>query len=265
MPFPETPRVIYRKNPLAEVICQLRFPPILRIDSELPAGFQERIRVDYPHYAESARASLRIPANAPAEVAKIIQSVAPQSVLAGHEFGAADKNWTVTLTRDFLALRTTAYKRWEEFHPRIDRLLSSLTAEYKPSFFTRIGLRYVDVIRRSVLSLTNEPWADLLNPYIAGEFASSDIVAEIETAVRETLLRFDNDGGRVMIRHGLATVEPNTEPCFLIDADFFVEAKRETTNAIEILDRFNQGAGRLFRWCIDEQLHSALEPNEIGA
>ncbi|MCH7873318.1 MAG: TIGR04255 family protein [Planctomycetes bacterium] len=257
--------MIYRKNPLAEVICQLRFPPILRIDSELPAAFQERIRADYPHYTESVRPSLKIPPNAPAEVVKLLQSVAAQGAPAGHEFGAADKNWTVTLTRDFLALRTTAYERWEAFHPRIDRLLSALTTEYKPSFFTRIGLRYVDVIRRSELGLGDTPWADLLNPYVAGELASPDIGGEIDTAVRETLLRFDDDGGRVMIKHGLATVETEKEPCFAIDADFFVEGEMETINAITILDRFNQGAGRLFRWCIDDQLHEALEPDEIGA
>ena len=68
-----------------------------------------------------------------------------------------------------------------------------------------------------------------------------------------------------MIKHGLATVETEKEPCFAIDADFFVEGEMDTINAITILDRFNQGAGRLFRWCIDDQLHEALEPDEIGA
>ena len=52
MSFPDTPRVIYNKNPLAEVICQLRFPSILLIDAGLPAGFQERIRAMYPLFAD---------------------------------------------------------------------------------------------------------------------------------------------------------------------------------------------------------------------
>jgi uncharacterized protein (TIGR04255 family) len=263
MPFPDSPRVIYRKNPLAEVICQLRFPPILRIDSELPARYQDRIRADYPRYAENARASVRIPANVPAEVVKLIQSVAPQRAPTGHEFGSADKNWTVTLTRDFLALKTSAYRRWEEFRNRIERLLSALTEEYNPTFFTRIGLRYVDVIQRSELGLAEVPWSELLNPHIAGEFASSEIANEIEYAARETQLRFDEHGGRVTIRHGIATTEPKNEHCFLIDVDLFVEAEKETSDALSILDRFNQGAGRLFRWCIHERLHSALEPEEV--
>lgn len=51
MPFPPTPRVRYELNPIQEVICQLRYPPILRIGAEAPAAFQEVIRKDYPLYS----------------------------------------------------------------------------------------------------------------------------------------------------------------------------------------------------------------------
>ena len=42
--FSNEPRCIYRKNQLAEVICQLRFPEILKISAEAPVAFQEAIR-----------------------------------------------------------------------------------------------------------------------------------------------------------------------------------------------------------------------------
>ena len=60
MPFPDSERVIYQRNPLLEVICQLRFPSILRIDSEAPAVFQERVRKEYPMYQEALRHELFI-------------------------------------------------------------------------------------------------------------------------------------------------------------------------------------------------------------
>ena len=50
MPFPESERVVFRRNTLAEVICQLRFPPILEIAAKDPAAFQEQIRAEYPLY-----------------------------------------------------------------------------------------------------------------------------------------------------------------------------------------------------------------------
>jgi hypothetical protein len=45
-PFPESERIIYAKNPLESVICQLRFPAILKISSEPPVEFQETLRKD---------------------------------------------------------------------------------------------------------------------------------------------------------------------------------------------------------------------------
>ena len=45
--FSNDERVIYAKRQLVEVICQLRFPEILKIDVSEPADFQERIRRDF--------------------------------------------------------------------------------------------------------------------------------------------------------------------------------------------------------------------------
>ena len=41
-------RCIYRNNMLGEVICQLRFPEILSIETDLPARFQDAIRSIFP-------------------------------------------------------------------------------------------------------------------------------------------------------------------------------------------------------------------------
>ena len=46
--FPSSEDVRLKNAPLAEVICQVRFPPVLRIGSEQPADFQERIRGRFP-------------------------------------------------------------------------------------------------------------------------------------------------------------------------------------------------------------------------
>ena len=48
--FSDEPRCIYRNNQIAEVICQFRFPEILKIASDPPAAFQEAIRAAYPQY-----------------------------------------------------------------------------------------------------------------------------------------------------------------------------------------------------------------------
>ena len=43
-------RYAYGKSQLIEVICQLRFPTILSIDTREPADFQETVRAAFPRY-----------------------------------------------------------------------------------------------------------------------------------------------------------------------------------------------------------------------
>lgn len=111
MLFPESPRVIYDKNPLAEVICQLRFPRILRIDADLPAAFQEQIRSAFPNFSQSPAIEL---GKLPQDLARLVGlEKALGSGQQSYQFSSADAAWKVTLTSQFLALTTTKYQRWE--------------------------------------------------------------------------------------------------------------------------------------------------------
>ena len=51
MLFSDYQRYQYARSPLVEVICQLRFPAILAINTKEPAEFQEAVRRSFPRYA----------------------------------------------------------------------------------------------------------------------------------------------------------------------------------------------------------------------
>lgn len=249
-PIPETPRVFYAKNPLEEVLCQLRFPAILRIDTEPPARFQERLRPAFPVLKESGVAQADVPI--PAEVIRFMGL----SGGAVFNFTSQDENWTAGLSRDFLALSARKYESWELFKRQLDAPLAALLEEYRPAFFTRVGLRYRDVIRRSVLGLDGVPWSKLLKPHVAAELASG-AEDEIEQVAHQFDMRIA--GGRVRVQHGLGK-DPGGEIVYVIDADYFNSERTETGNAIRTLDNFNRIAGHLFRWCIADRLDAAMEP-----
>jgi uncharacterized protein (TIGR04255 family) len=101
MPFPKSQRVIYRRNPLEQVICQLKFPIILRIENELPAEFQERIRDRYPILTEPQM--LTSGPEFPEEVMKLVGSLMPVRPARVYEFASADGHWRLTLSKDFIA------------------------------------------------------------------------------------------------------------------------------------------------------------------
>lgn len=261
--FPHAPRVIYRQNTLVEVLCQLRFPRILRIDAELPATFQERLRSRYPVLKESAAIEV---SSLPPELARI--PGLEQAIQAGqrkYDLVSKDDLWKVTLTSGFVALTTSRYERWEDFRERIDEVLRVLADVYVPSEFVRIGLRYQNVIRRSALQLEGTSWRGLLAEHTLGELREDWLEPSIEHAAREIVVRMEVPGDRVRIQHGFVQAADATqEQCYLIDADFFRDESTEVGDAISVLTRLNGESGRLFRWLIEGRLHEAMGPDEVG-
>lgn len=261
MTFPSYTRVIYRRHSLDEVICQLRFPSILRIDAEVPADFQDRIRHEYPLFEEQR--SLEQTMEIPPEISKLMGlELQLGGGKQGYKFSSNDNAWEVVLTRDFLALTTKTYERWEDFRTHLNAPLAALLDIYKPDSFSRIGLRYKNVIRKTNLGLKDKEWAELLQPHIAGEL-SSTIAPSIQKTGHESVMTLEGGIGQVRFRHGMPVVKEGTESRYVIDSDFFSDEKMEVANAMERLDRFHREAGRLFRWCISDQLHSAMEPQPI--
>lgn len=102
MLFSDHPRTHYRNAPAHEVICQLRFPSILTINSVEPADFQEAIRAEFPQYARRQDA-------APPRITGLGSpnpKVEQQPPVTNHNFVSEDNQWKLNLTKDFIALST---------------------------------------------------------------------------------------------------------------------------------------------------------------
>lgn len=261
-PFPEFSRVIYQRNPLVEVVCQLRFSPILRIDTDPPAEFQDRIRSAFPLLKERSEEMLQLPVGLPPQIANFFRApLTKQRPEAAYDFASEDERWTIQLTHDYVALTTTAYHHWEEFKAHLESSLRALLEIYRPAFFTRVGLRYQNLVQRSKLGLGDQPWSSLLKPQIAGLFTIPDL--QVGEALSVASIRLPQEDGLVRIRHGLAQAVGASEECYLIDSDFFTERRTNAEHTFRTLDYFNSQSGRLFRWCIDDRLHIAMEPKQV--
>lgn len=261
MPFPMSERVIYAKNPLKRVICQLRFPPILDIDASPPAGFQDQIRSEFPELQEQEELSIPLPREAqqimPAEVLRQLS----QSGRKNYEFGSPDGKLKINLTRTFLALTSTEYERWEVFRGLMKRPYRALCAEYKPAYFTRIGLRYVDVIRPAELNLATYEWQDLLEHHVLGMLGTSEVGRDVQATEATTVIRLDDDGSLARVLTRLNGHDEDRQ--FIIDTDFYHAGKTATDKAFEKLEFLHGNAYRLMRWCIKDVLHEAMGPAYI--
>ena len=260
MPFPKAERVLYNKNPLERVICQLRFPPILRIDSEVPSDFQELIRDCFPFYRENIEILQELPivgvSNFPSQVNQELKKPISSK---NHNFYTSDGTCQLNLTRTFLSLTTTKYSRWEEFRKNLEVPINALVKVYRPPFFTRIGLRYIDIFDRSKLNLEKTPWNELLTPYFLGLLSSpmeEDLISceskyEINLEDKESLLR---------VITTFVNKIPTNERCYLVDGDFYFAKKSEVNKYLTKLEFLHEQAIRLIRLIITDKLHQAMEP-----
>ncbi|MGO9254919.1 MAG: TIGR04255 family protein [Bryobacteraceae bacterium] len=265
-PLPDFPRVVYNRNPIIGVICQLRFPPILRIAAEPPVAFQEQIRTEYPLLAEKfPEPQIEFPVGVPPAVQEMFRSSIQKRKLIGYDFVAPDEKWRVTLTRDSLSLTSTKYERWEEFWKHLRGPLDALVKVYTPSFFIRVGLRYQDLIQRSNLGLpAATQWSELLNPSIGGLLAGTPLTDSVEATISQVELKLPFRSTRVRLVYGIAeAVSEPKEECFLIDSDFHTEERTAIGEHEGILRYFNRQSGRLFRWCIQDRLHDAMDPQTV--
>lgn len=260
MNLPEFERVIYKRNPLVEVVCQLRFPPILKIAHQEPVEFQDTIRFKYPLF-ETTRAQL------PSEISQVVQQLGlPLQSDVAYNFKSEDQRWNLSLTKDFIALTTSSYERYEQFKQRLEEALEIFENVYKPSFYTRVGLRYQDLIIRSKLGIEDRSWSELIAKHIASELHEPNFSSSIQTIVKNLVLR--TEIGQINLNHGLVNVKEaqggSDEVAYLLDTDFYTEQKIESNRDVwNVLNQFNHSARRLFRWSITDTLHNAMQPQPV--
>lgn len=253
------PRVTYRKNQLGEVICQLRFPEILAIAAKPPVDFQEAIRADYPQYSSRMEAPAPKLTGVPGNL-----SLQNQPAVINHQFVSADGVWRVNLTSKFISLACSRYTGWEDFAAKLDKPLAAFIQVYKPAYFERIGLRYVNFISRRDLGLEGTPYRELIVPRYLGILADDQLLENNvgrATVDAEVALR---GGCRVKLHAGPGQVrragKPDAEVKFIFDQDLYMPGKITPNLSAPALQTLHALAWSIFRDAITDELHDAMEP-----
>lgn len=260
--FANESRVRYRKNQLGEVICQLRFPEILSIESNIPAQFQDVIRDEYPVY--SVRKEIPAPklSGTPGNL-----QLEKQQPVNNYQFASADGAWRVNLTSRFISLACNRYTCWEDFAKKLDKPLAAFIQIYRPAFYERVGLRYVNFISRNATGLAGYPYRELIEEKYLGLLADEQI-PEIGTTRATVDAEIPIRGGcRAKIHAGPGMVKRNgqtdKEVKFVLDLDLFMPGNVEVKLSAGALQTLHSQAYPIFRDAITDTLHDAMEPIEI--
>ncbi|MBQ9169042.1 MAG: TIGR04255 family protein [Oscillospiraceae bacterium] len=260
--FSNETRCIYRSNQLAEVICQLRFPEILTISANIPAEFQDAIRDEFPQYNARKESPAPKISGVPGNLQLENQ---PQTI--NYQFTSADGFWRVNLTSKFISLACSRYVCWENFAQKLDKPLAAFIKIYRPAYFERIGLRYVNFISRRELNLDSMAFSKLIQPCYLGPLAEEDVSEQFvsrSSVDTEVAIR---GGCRAKIHAGPGMVKRNgqtdQEIKFILDQDLFMPGKIPVNLSAGALSTLHSQAYSIFRGAITDTLHDALEPDDI--
>ena len=260
--FSNEKRCILNNNQLAEVICQLRFPEILMINEKAPAQFQEAIRSEFPQYSQRKETPMPKIIGAPGNFALDNQ----QSTM-NYQFVSADGVWRVNLTSKFISLACTHYTCWEEFAKHLDKPLAAFIQIYKPAYFERVGLRYLNFISRKNLNLEGTPFSDLFQNTYLGLLADEDVPEQ--TAARNSIdAELSIPGGcRIKLHAGPGMVKHNgkqdNEIRFIFDQDLFMNGNIPINVSAGALETLHSQAYSVFRGAITDTLFDAMNPSPI--
>jgi uncharacterized protein (TIGR04255 family) len=266
MKISPSPRVEYQHNPLAEVVCQVKFPVVNRELESFANSILGRLGAEYPNKGMQQLVNVAIQFGEDVGQPKTTQSAPTKICFAT----SSDKVWRASVSADFVSLACARYTTWTDFLPRLLALVQSTVAEGALGKCERVGLRYKDLIERDKLGLQGVAWSELISPFLLGPlgksaFADHEAVDERDVAgfVSQCVMKLDE--GSVVLQSALLHDEEAEQSAFLIDADFFTEGGALDFEVSDdrlgsVLENLHSNAGALFRRAITEKLHDALKP-----
>ncbi len=250
-PVPET--VHLTNTPLTGVLVQVRFPEILSIaKTDFIADFQESIRADYPLHHLDQNPALEVNNNS------VRQALEPN-----WRFFDKVRQWRLSLSTNFVALETRAYKSRLDFTERADAIMRALSKTIKPGLTTRIGVRYADQIHGPQW----EKLSHFIRPEILGPY-TGDYRKNLDRTLNEIVC--NTDVGRMTSRWGYAPANqthqpelmpPISVPSWFLDIDAYNEfVQPEAFDTDKIKDQVMQLATRaygFFRWAVNDEFLKA--------
>lgn len=260
--FSHEDRCHYRSHQLAEVICQFRFPEILAISANPPVDFQEAIRSEFPQYSKRQETPAPKLTGIPGSL-----TVQKQEAVINHQFVSRDGAWRVNLTGKFISLSCAKYTGWEDFASRLDKPLAAFIQIYKPAYFERVGLRYLNFISRSALGLEGVPFRELIAPCYLGPLAEEDVneAGVTRSSVDAELALRGGCRAKLHAGPGMTKIngQQDKEVKFVFDQDLYMPGQLQLNLAVGALQTLHHQAGSLFRGAITKRLHEAMEPEKI--
>jgi uncharacterized protein (TIGR04255 family) len=220
-------------------VIELRFPTYLRLKEKEPIDISEAIRDQFPIYDPSQQMQMTP-----------LGTTDPQPI---YRFTTRKKDLYLEVSSSNLVLVTKKYKSFEDLSSRVAFVIERCMPLLKTSFFTRVGMRYINNI-----SGINPHGCDIMN------WINQDLVKPVASSEIGTVNNMRNEfsgplecGGNYIFRYGLSPTEEG-ERKFVMDWDYSQE-DIEVDECMNLLNKFHDVHYPFFWWSLGEKAREALE------
>jgi uncharacterized protein (TIGR04255 family) len=244
--LPTQPHQRFERNPLAAVIAQLRFDPILKIATGVP-DFQDKVRSRFPLYEER---DVQV-----VEVALPGMDGVRTRQVREHRFRARNEPTTVVLGDQSVALEYLAHQHRDVLFPDVALVTGALKSSFPDVSPTRFGLRYVNVVDRDRVEIDTgmaTAWADLLNASFLQMPAG---LADLESTRFVVEIASEMPVGAMTLRYGLLP-SPDGRVVFRLDVDRYREETFDVADVENTVQAFAEDVFQVFMAAAGERLLS---------
>ena len=245
--FPHYEDLPLQKPPLAQVICQVRFHPILSIVEKPPARFQENIRQVFP------KLEMR---------SVLMDKELPGSGIALTEFGfkADDDSAEVSLGINFIALVEKRYTHWHTFAKKLKDVYDAFSETHGQITPERIGLRFINNL---TMANTSSEDLDQLLGCLRPELScliKTEAWSEAKGLISQINLEQNAENMTLRLVH-----DSSPQPHVILDYDYFSDkAIPEVLTSdllVEITNHFHLVIYDAFRWSLSDKALQAFNPD----
>lgn len=242
----------YRRNFLRQAVCEFRFPTLLELGGPRPPpSFVSALRKEYPHLDLAKEVQINFGGEASGSINK-------------HIFRSEKLTWTVSIKENAFSIETTSYTDYAHLKDRVMDIVEAASKVIDSDFFTRVGLRYINVIDGDTDPVTGG-W---VNPELVSPLLSNYFTGVQEYSGRLNLVA--EDGG-CLLQHGIQPRQTQIGrhaaevawPEYLLDVDVFRNGVkiRDTASAI---DAMHVQAFNVFDWAIGDAAREYLSAPKLS-
>lgn len=213
-------RIRLTSAPLALVLCQIRWPELQHLRSDLTEtaeAFGSTLN-EYPVISD---------------LHELTYTITPEGVTQQpgekiYQWHSIDNTWHISLSRRFVTIYCTNYTSFDELLERLTTVLDAVGTHVKVPLLDRIGVRYVNQVTDPRLV---ENIANYVRPEVLGYSAMAGISEDVLLTSSANHARYIIEDAALQVRSGIVptgeTVDPAVPaapvPSWVLDLDASIE------------------------------------------